>query len=326
VKFSAARIVGRDRESMKAQDISRPGSPLFDGNRPSESATATVIGHPRFTEASRIVAAGLVALYQGEHIVKRVMPDRIRYIISIFAVHLHFAGRPNDPNSGLTASRLRKLCVERKICSAGRAEAMLAIMRAYGHLVPARSEVDKRLRRLVPAEPLFAWHRKRCAYFFEAAAKVMPEDVEALAALAAPEFVPKFMRHLARSHVAGFHYVEHVPDVRPFFERSAGGAILMSIALSGASDDTFPPSRPVSLSHSAIARDFGVSRVHVRRVIQEGVNAGLLERANASGDELCLSPRLSDAVRRVLAAYMVHYTHCARLAYANIAHERVIVA
>jgi len=281
---------------MKAQAISRPGSPLFDGNRPLESMTATVIGHPRFTEASRIVAAGLVALYQGEHIVKQVMPDRIRYNISVFAVHLHFAERRNDPNSGLTASRLRKLCVERKICSAGRADAMLAIMRTYGHLVPAPSEPDRRLRRLVPAEPLFAWHRKRCAYFFEAAAKVMPDDVEALAALAAPEFMPKFMQHLARSHVAGFHYVEHVPDIRPFFERSAGGPILMSIALSGASDHTFPPSRAVSLSQSAIARDFGVSRVHVRRLVQEGVGAGLLDRAGTSGDAIRISQRLSDAV------------------------------
>ena len=64
--------------------------------------------------------------------------------------------------------------------------------------------------------------------------------------------------------------------------------------------------------------------MHVRRVIQEGVSAGLLERAGASGDELRVSPRLSDAIRRVLAAYMVHYTHCARLACADIARESAV--
>ena len=296
---------------------------MFDGQQPSEAATAALLAHPRFVEAGRIVAAGLVALYQGERTVNLVMPDRVRYIISVFAVHLHFAGRPNDPDSGLTASRLCKLCVERKVCSAGRAESMLGIMREFGHLVPAPREEDMRLRRLVPAEPLFAWHRKRCMHFFAAAAKVLPDDADALASLDAPGFMPNFMRHLGRSHVAGFHYVEHVPDIRLFYERSAGGAILMRIMLSGADDDAFPPSRPVSISLSGLARDFEVSRVHVRRLVQDGVNAGLLNRVSASGDELAVAPRLSDAVRRVVATYMLHYTHCARLAYADMRQESV---
>jgi hypothetical protein len=200
---------------------------------------------------------------------------------------------------------------------------MLAIMRGYGHLVPAPSDADRRLRRLTPAESLFAWHRKRCVFFFEAAAKVMPEHVQALAALDTPGFIAHFVRHLARIHASGFHYVEQVPDVRQFFEHSAGGSILMSIMLSGDSDDTFPPSRPVSISFSAIARDFGVSRVHVRRLVQEGVGAGLLERAGPSGDDVAVSPRLSDAVRRVLALYIVHYTHCARLAHFDIGRSAV---
>jgi hypothetical protein len=301
-----------------------PSSALFDGNLPSKAAIEAIMAHPRFTEACRSAAAGLVALYQGERIINQVMPDRIRYIISVFALHLHFAGRPNDPSSGLTASRLCKLCVERKICSTGRAEAMLAIMRSYGHLVPAPSESDRRLRRLVPAEPLFAWHRKRCTFFFEAAAKVLPDNADALAALDAPEFMPKFIRHLAKTHAEGFHYVAYVPDVRMFFERDAGGPILMSIALAGGSDDTFPPSRSISVSHLAIARDFGVSRMHVRRVIQEGVRAELLERAGPSGNELNVSPRLRDGVRRVLAAYLAHYTHCARLAFAEIRQESAV--
>jgi hypothetical protein len=319
---SAARARARTGAGLKSPGF--PPAILFDGHLPSEAATAAVIAHPHFTEASRMVAAGLVALYQGERTVNLVMPDRVRYIIGVFAVYLHFAGRPNDPNSGLTASRLCKLCVERKICSEGRAESMLAIMREFGHLVPAPTEEDRRLRRLVPAEPLFAWHRKRCAHFFQAAAKVMPDDVDALAALGTPEFMPKFMRHLARSHVAGFHYVEHVPDVRLFYERSAGGPILMSITLSGASDDSFPLARAVSISLSGLARNFQVSRAHVRRLVQDAVDARLLPRASANADELEISPRLADAIRRVTATYMIHYTHCARLARADLVEESAV--
>ena len=297
---------------------------LFDGQQPSEAATAALLAHPRFVEAGRIVAAGLVDLYQGERTVNLVMPDRVRYIISVFAVHLHFAGRPNDPNSGLTASRLCKLCVERKVCSAGRAESMLGIMREFGHLVPAPSEEDMRLRRLVPAEPLFAWHRKRCMHFFAAAAKVLPDDADALAALDAPGFMPRISCAISAGAMSPASTTSSMfRTIRLFYERSAGGAILMSIMLAGAGDDTFPPSRPVSISLSGLARDFEVSRVHVRRLVQEGVSAGLLNRVSASGDELEVAPRLSDAVRRVVATYMLHYTHCARLACADMRQESV---
>jgi hypothetical protein len=310
---------GADEGSCPAFKARGPAAPnLFEDHRPSEAATAAVIAHPGFAEASRAVAAGLVALYQGERVVNLVMPDRVRYIISVFAMHLHFAGRPNDPNSGLTAARLCKLCVERKVCSVGRAEAMLAVMRGFNHLVPAPSEEDRRLRRLAPAQPLFDWHKRRCAHFLAAAAKIIPDAADALAALDASEFMPSFLRHLGRSHVAGFHYVEHVPEIRLFYERNAGGAMLMRIALAGAGDDTFPPSRAVPVSLSALARDFEVSRAHVRRFVQDGVSAGLLHRVGPGGDEFAVSPRLADAIRRVLATYMVHYTHCARLACADL--------
>ncbi len=261
---------------------------VFDGQQPSEAATAALLAHPRFVEAGRIVAAGLVALYQGERTVNLVMPDRVRYIISVFAVHLHFAGRPNDPDSGLTASRLCKLCVERKVCSAGRAESMLGIMREFGHLVPAPREEDMRLRRLVPAEPLFAWHRKRCMHFFAAAAKVLPDDADALASLDAPGFMPNFMRHLGRSHVAGFHYVEHVPDIRLFYERSAGGAILMRIMLSGAGRRRVPAVAPgLDLALRLGARLRGVARARAAagagRCERRTVEPGQCERGRARG-------------------------------------------
>ena len=45
---------------------------------------------------------------------------------------------------------------------------------------------------------------------------------------------------VAESHVAGFFYVEHIPDMKLFYDRSAGGAILMSIMLAaGRRTDVF---------------------------------------------------------------------------------------
>jgi hypothetical protein len=297
--------------------------PLLDANRPSAEALAALQSHPRFPEAMRDIAAGIVALYNGNRLFNAVVIDRGRYLMSVFALHLHFSGRPGDARSGLTVSRMRALCAEHKICSPGRAEAMLLLMRFFGHLAPAPSETDRRLRRLVPSESLIAWHRARCKFIFEATAKLLPEGAEALAALASPEFIPRFIKHLAHSYFAGFNYVEHIPEVRIFYERSAGVAILMQLLLAGEPDDAFPPTRPVSLSLSALGRSFGVSRVHVRRLLNDCASEGYLERTG-EGEALRVLPRLADAVRRLLAVHIIHNAHCARMALGEIGRHSAV--
>jgi hypothetical protein len=49
-----------------------------------------------------------------------------------------------------------------------------------------------------------------------------------------------------------------------------------------------------------------------------------LDRAGPNGDALVVSRRLSDAIQRAMATYMVHYAHCARLAHADIARESAV--
>jgi hypothetical protein len=295
---------------------SAAGPPLFEVNRPSAEALAALQSHPRFPEAMRIIAAGLVALYGGNRMFNVVVTDRGRYLMSVLALHLHLSSQPGDPRSGLTVSRLRSLCAEHRICSPGRAETMLVLMRLFGHLTPVPSETDRRLRRLVPSESLIAWHRARCAFIFEAMAKLLPEGAEASAALASPDFLPRFIRHLAESYLQGYYYVDLIPDVRLFYERNAGVAILMRLILAGEPDDAFPPRRPVTISLSALGRSFGVSRIHVRRLLQDCVGEGFLERT-ADREGLRVLPRLAEAVRGVIAVYLAHNAHCARAALAE---------
>ncbi len=201
---------------------------------------------------------------------------------------------------------------------------MLILMRMFGHLAPAPSETDRRLRRLMPSERLIAWHRARCAFIFDATAKLIPDGAEALSALPSPEFMPNFIRQLAESYFAGFYYVDHIPDVRLFFERNGGVATLMSLLLPGEPDDAFPPTQPVSISLSALGRSFGISRVHVRQLLRDCEREGFLVRTGTDGDGVRVLPRLSEAVRRVLAVYIAHNAHCARAALAEISYESAV--
>jgi hypothetical protein len=282
---------------------------------------ATVIAHPEFEEAMRMVARATIAHFHGNRVVNAFITDRARFLISVFALHFHRTGRADDPLSGLTVSRIRKTCAEQGFCSPGRGEAMVLLMRFFGYLAPMPGSADRRLRRLAPTERLLALHRERCNYTFDAMARLLPEGVEAQKAMALPEFMPAFISHLSRTYLTGFYYVDHVPETRLFLDRNAGMVLLFSLCLAARPGDSFPPAEPVSVSLSASARSFGVSRGHLRKLLQDAVGMGYFERCS-DGEAFTILPRLATAVKRALAMYIVHNAHCARLALDEIAVEQ----
>jgi DNA-binding MarR family transcriptional regulator len=293
--------------------------PLFDARGPSVEAVRAIEAHPRFAAALRMIAAGAVAQYRGNRILNTIITDRARFLIGVFAIHLHYRSRTGDSRSGLTLSRIKAICSEHKICSAGRAEAMLVLMRMFGYLASARNEEDRRLHRLVPTDALNAWHHERLAFTLEAIANLLPEGAKALAELRSPDFLTCFVSHVARVYLSGFYYVDHVPEMKLFFERNAGVVVLFSIMLAGEAGDTFPPRGRVTILPATLARQFGVSRSHVRRMVQEAINAGLLERDEAQPDGYRLLPALHAAFARITALYILHNAHAARAALAEIA-------
>ena len=293
--------------------------PLFDRGVPSAEALQAIEAHPRFSAAQRMIAAGAVAQHRGNRILNTMVTDRARYLIGVFAIHLHYLSRRGDHRSGLTLSRIKAICIEHKICSAGRAEAMLVLMRMFGYLASARSDEDRRLHRLVPTDALIEWHRERLASAHEAISILLPEGAQVVAALHSHDFLPRFVSHLARLHLAGFFYVDQVPEMRLFLERNAGVVILYSIMLSGEATDSFPPRGAVSILPARLARQFGVSGSHVRRMVQEAINAGLLERDETKPDCYRVLPALHAAFARFLALVILQGAHAARAAFAEIA-------
>ncbi len=294
----------------------------FGPDGPSPEAIAALRAHPRFAEAWRTAHIGFTDLWQGNRILNSLVNDRARWHISLFAVHLHLLSRPNDPRSGLTVSRMTALCVEQKFCSPGRAKAMLMLMRVFGYLAPAPNEADRRLRRLVPTERLMALHRERNRRLFQAIAMVLPACAEAFAAQSHPDFTGHFVCRYCEQFLTGFRFIDGIPDMRFFVDRNAGIMILSHMMLSGEADDTYPPSLPVSVPLSTVCRRFGVSRAHVRRLLQGAETQGLVERLD--GDRIRLLPRLIQAAGDLMAAHFLLAAHCAQGAFADIGRERAV--
>jgi DNA-binding GntR family transcriptional regulator len=73
-----------------------------------------------------------------------------------------------------------------------------------------------------------------------------------------------------------------------------------------------PPSRPVPISVSRLARRFGVSRPHVLKLLNDAASEGFIERIGPAGDRAVVLPRLADAAQNFFATMFLFFADCAR--------------
>jgi hypothetical protein len=278
----------------------------FGPEGPAREAIAALRVHPRFTEAASLTTASAAHLYRGNRLLNLMTSDHGRIMISLLAVYLHL-------NGGLTVSRMAALCVEQELSSPGRAKAMLMLMRAFGYLASAPMDHDLRVRHLMPTEALMLLQRERTKCLLDGCAMVMPEHASTFSAQSNPGFAPAYLNHLCELYLSGFRNHMCVPDIQLFTERSAGLVILWDMLGTIDPDGSFPPARILSAPISALSRRFTVSRTHVRRMLQDAVSEGFLEKVGESNGYRAL-PRLAEMANDLMASTFLVVARCAHLA------------
>ncbi|MCW5693944.1 MAG: hypothetical protein KIT48_16425 [Pseudolabrys sp.] len=264
----------------------------------------------------RATATGLSSMYHSRHLLNWLMDDRGRLLIGYLAIYLHATRDPRDPTSGLTPTRVKTLCTEFDVCSPGRAGAMLSLMRFSGYLTPDIDIADRRQRRLIATDKLYALLRSRLKMHYTAMAPLFDDGQAMLAALDDKFVDGALVQAMVKRYRAGFRLLTAAPEVALFGERNGGMLILMSLVAAGDADDTVPPSRPVPVSIAGLARRFAVSRPHVLKLMREAEEQGLLERPHDLPGQVLLKPTLNDAVRRLLASSYLFLADCMREAMA----------
>jgi hypothetical protein len=277
-------------------------------------AVVALRARPDFAAAMRASANGVVALYEGSRVLNWLMDDRGRVLFGYLALHLHYSRDGADASSGLTPTNMKALCAELDICSPGRVFAMLSLMRFRGYLMPDPDVTDRRQRRLIATEKLIAFLRDRWRPHFVAMAPLFSDGEAILGALDDPAATRPLVDAMVARFRAGFRLVAHAPGLGLFGERNAGTLILASLLVSGRADDTVPPSQPVPISISALARRFSVSRPHVLKLIRDAADDGLIERTGQGGDHILIRPRLAEAAQNFFATTYLFFADCARQA------------
>ncbi|HYF53993.1 MAG TPA: helix-turn-helix domain-containing protein [Salinarimonas sp.] len=284
---------------------------------PGPASAGPLRAHPAFRSAMLRSAAGLTGLYQGNRLLNRLLNDRGRAVMGFLALYLDALGRAEPRHPGLTTNGIKALFARMRLCSPGRAAAMLAVMRVAGYVavLPTPVGADRRLRRLQPTERLVAIHLARWRVQFEAIGLVVPALARIAPRLDERPFRDRFVIDLVGRRLAGSAIIEAAPGLELFAERDAGVMILFSLIMADAGGDAAP------VSVSALSRRFGVSRAHVGKLLQDAAAAGLLERREEGAVRLL--PALVDATEEFFATAFATLIQAAEAALDG---ERLAVA
>jgi hypothetical protein len=298
----------------------KPGTPVA-----SDAEIAALKAHPLFPEACRQAAVSVITLYRGNRLFNALVNDRGRSSIIFLALYLHNEWRADDPRSGLTMSRLKSICADQNIGSPGRIETFVMLMRMFGLLKNMPSPADQRVRRLAPTERLTAMLYERWRGLLAAMTPVMPDAETINAGLSDEVFARGLVRKLGEAFLAGVRPLEDRRARELFGDRNAGLMIALSLMTAGGPAE-FPPHGPVTVSISALARQFSVSRVHVRKMLRDAADDGYITRASSDGALIEVLPPLHAATLNFFANAILLMRNCARAARAEIGPPRSMAA
>jgi hypothetical protein len=243
-----------------------------DGEIP-EAALSRLMCDPRLPEAIRTLAVKALEASANDKALDGICKDAGRYFAGMLVVYLHASGQLTLPN-------LKAYCATSKLLSPGRARALLSYLRYLKFIDEVPAGLRKGPARYTATAALLTAWRSQLSAALQAACTIEPAVRIVLDRLDDPEVFFTFIRIQTNEMIEGIQSNDarrEDPFMRVIVHRHAGTRILLSL-LAIAAD--FPPRGPIPLSISATAQRFGVSRIHVQRMLDEAQREGLLTRTD----------------------------------------------
>jgi DNA-binding MarR family transcriptional regulator len=240
-------------------------------NGVSAQSFAELTAHPAFERACRLAAQIAVDPWKSSPEAGYILKDVVRFFYAIFALYLD-AGE-----EGLTFSSMRAFCAKAGFGTQTRARAILIHMRLIGFIKPDPNPADRRVKRYIPSPAMKTAFQEALKAELTALALIAPEASAAIARLNEPEFFRVYIRTLGEGTIDILKQEKPNPT-QLFARRDAGLLVLYKMLLSGEDGDVYPPRGPVQMSVAGLAKQFKVSRSHIRKMLRDAEKKGYLHR------------------------------------------------
>lgn len=232
---------------------------------------ADLRGNPKLHAAIHAMAAGELEHFRQAGKLRIYNKDQGAFGAAASAVLFSYVGAP------FTAGMLRSALVASDLCSDGRAGAMISTMRRRHDLLLTPHQPAKgRTVELTPSPGLEAFVRNRMKVEVTAFAQMSPL---ARAALPLMDTDPQILKHvILYVGTQLYRALENVgsnDNVENFFAKRDFGVLLVALMILGCEDSL--SGTPFPFSFSDAAARLSISRSHVRKLVIDGQETGLVE-------------------------------------------------
>jgi hypothetical protein len=259
---------------------------------PPYHSTEEILAHPRFRVARDAMLRGMLALYEHDAFLNRLLLEAGRNIIFVVIMCLHARYREDDRATWPTLQLVKESIAAFGIglASPRRIDDLVSRLVKTRYLEQLASPRDRRVRILAPTPKMIEQDQDWLISHYLPLQVLFPN----------PGYAPIMQRdsafQLAQRTAsaalfaqAGQLMARH-PLIFHFMRREAGIMVLIKLVELAGPDDT---TRDVF--YSDIGPRFGVSRTHVRKLLQEAERDNLVQVMHAGGHSVRLTPKLLHA-------------------------------
>jgi hypothetical protein len=243
--------------------------------------------HPRFHEAKRRFAENMVAAYDNNSPVNRLIRVEADLQFVAFILSLHHTREDRNPESGATYTRLIEMF---KIVNCGSPtliKAMLSLCRIRG-FITVKSVRKSRSKILVPTEKLLEALQIWLKAHLSAVELITPLPLPPTTLAAKPEIINLIFTYGVNAYLHNKFYLwEDFPEIQSFMFRSHGYAVLMSLIAS--SYQNAAGSIFASVPSVELAKRLSISRGTIRNILNEAQEYGWITIISRGSHQIQIS-------------------------------------
>ncbi|HEY3986703.1 hypothetical protein [Cedecea sp.] len=223
--------------------------------------------HPRFREAIQHHYDSLLITYKKQPLFYKTILQSSRFHVVLALLCFHYSDRR------AVLADIKEFCVKMELTSLNTVNSLVTLLRITGRMTLEKSEDDRRVLLYTPSTKGLDETRSYMQISIPSLKMLLPENTLSIHALEDTHIFEAFFHRSARLLFDEVILSRLVPNSAMFVDKDAGHIIILRIYLMARQDDDGRWwLRP---NYNKTAKDLSVSRMHLRRIVNCGIMAGL---------------------------------------------------
>jgi hypothetical protein len=280
------------------------------GNLPPFHSADEILAHPRFAFARDEFVKAMLGLYEHRPVLNRLLLEASRTVLGIVIICLHARYHRAERETWSTLRLVTDAMALHGLASPSRVHDLVSRLVKASYLEQRAAPRDRRVRILTPTRIMIAQDQDFLVSHYLPLQILFPDPGYAPIMTRDGAFQLR-QRMVSRDLFAlGAQILARNPVMMLFQGRDAGVMILIKmIQLAARQRDT----EPLKVTYSDLGKRFGVSRTHVRKLLEAAEQIKLLRLTKSNGQFIELKPELVQAFDRLVADAMSGHDLCYNL-------------